>query len=156
MMAGSIRQPYYFTDLLATYQFCGDLGFTCTHALRWVLLFESPIIRLERILFRSRGGRDSDDRGKSPIISNSHHFHTHQYPLTYPFGTVRNVILLISGRCLASHFRLLLIPLSACSRPSSNCRYRRCHRRPTCQQGTASYYEAAPLPDATNRATLAV
>ncbi|XP_050082851.1 nose resistant to fluoxetine protein 6-like [Anopheles aquasalis] len=61
MMAGSIRQPYYFTDLLATYQFWGDLGFTCTLALLWVLLFESPIIGLERILFRSRAGRDGND-----------------------------------------------------------------------------------------------
>ncbi|XP_049532610.1 nose resistant to fluoxetine protein 6-like [Anopheles darlingi] len=70
MMAGSIRQPYYFSDLLATYQFWGDLGFTCTLALLWVLLFESPIIGLERILFRTRGGgggerdRATTDRGK--------------------------------------------------------------------------------------------
>ncbi|XP_035785910.1 nose resistant to fluoxetine protein 6-like [Anopheles albimanus] len=64
MMAGSIRQPYYFTDLLATYQFWGDLGFTCTLAILWVLLFESPIIGLERILFRSgRNDRDGDGNG---------------------------------------------------------------------------------------------
>uniref|UniRef100_A0A182JYF2 Nose resistant-to-fluoxetine protein N-terminal domain-containing protein n=1 Tax=Anopheles christyi TaxID=43041 RepID=A0A182JYF2_9DIPT len=51
MMAGTARVPYYFTDLLAVYQFWGDIGFTLTLALLWTLLFESPIIGLERLLF---------------------------------------------------------------------------------------------------------
>uniref|UniRef100_A0A182W4M0 Nose resistant-to-fluoxetine protein N-terminal domain-containing protein n=1 Tax=Anopheles minimus TaxID=112268 RepID=A0A182W4M0_9DIPT len=51
MMAGFARVPYYFTDLLAVYQFWGDIGFTLTLALLWTLLFESPIIGLERMLF---------------------------------------------------------------------------------------------------------
>uniref|UniRef100_A0A182QD03 Nose resistant-to-fluoxetine protein N-terminal domain-containing protein n=1 Tax=Anopheles farauti TaxID=69004 RepID=A0A182QD03_9DIPT len=51
MMAGTIRVPYYFTDVHAVYQFWGDIGFTLTLALFWTLLFESPIIGLERILF---------------------------------------------------------------------------------------------------------
>uniref|UniRef100_A0A182P7U7 Nose resistant-to-fluoxetine protein N-terminal domain-containing protein n=1 Tax=Anopheles epiroticus TaxID=199890 RepID=A0A182P7U7_9DIPT len=62
MMAGSARLPYYFTDLLAAYQFWGDIGFTLTLALLWTLLFESPIIGLERMLF---------GRGKSPADKGS-------------------------------------------------------------------------------------
>ncbi|XP_050074483.1 nose resistant to fluoxetine protein 6-like [Anopheles maculipalpis] len=61
MMAGSARVPYYFTDLLAAYQFWGDIGFTLTLALVWTLLFESPIIGLERMLF----GRPSRQASKS-------------------------------------------------------------------------------------------
>ncbi|XP_040172754.1 nose resistant to fluoxetine protein 6-like [Anopheles arabiensis] len=62
MMAGTARLPYYFTDLLAVYQFWGDIGFTLTLALLWTLLFESPIIGLERMLF----GRRRDPSKRTP------------------------------------------------------------------------------------------
>lgn len=51
MMAGAQRIPYYFTDLLAVYQFWGDIGFTITIAVVWVLIFESPVICLEKTIF---------------------------------------------------------------------------------------------------------
>ncbi|XP_058127296.1 nose resistant to fluoxetine protein 6-like [Anopheles ziemanni] len=63
MMAGSARLPYYFTDLHAVYQFWGDIGFTLTLALAWALLFESPIIGLERMLF-GRGKNTTESRTK--------------------------------------------------------------------------------------------
>lgn len=70
MMAGVARQPFYFNDVTAAYQFWGDLGFTVTLALPWTLLFESPIIGLERMLFGRRAtGSDTarQPRGQEPI-----------------------------------------------------------------------------------------
>ncbi|XP_049288164.1 nose resistant to fluoxetine protein 6-like [Anopheles funestus] len=65
MLAGFARVPYYFTDLLAVYQFWGDIGFTLTVALLWTLLFESPIIGLERMLF-GRGRETSKHTPEKP------------------------------------------------------------------------------------------
>uniref|UniRef100_A0A182JAD6 Nose resistant-to-fluoxetine protein N-terminal domain-containing protein n=1 Tax=Anopheles atroparvus TaxID=41427 RepID=A0A182JAD6_ANOAO len=69
MMAGVARLPFYFTDLQAAYQFWGDIGFTVTLALPWALLFESPVIGLERILFgRSRNTTASCPGSKEETI----------------------------------------------------------------------------------------
>uniref|UniRef100_A0A182LXU7 Nose resistant-to-fluoxetine protein N-terminal domain-containing protein n=1 Tax=Anopheles culicifacies TaxID=139723 RepID=A0A182LXU7_9DIPT len=70
MMAGFARVPYYFTDLLAVYQFWGDIGFTLTLALFWTLLFESPIIGLERMLFGRARERSKPAPEKSTMESN--------------------------------------------------------------------------------------
>ncbi|XP_052868606.1 nose resistant to fluoxetine protein 6 isoform X1 [Anopheles cruzii] len=59
MMTGAARHSFYFSDLLAAYQFWGDIGFTLTLAVFWTLLFESPVIGLEKILF-GRARRNSD------------------------------------------------------------------------------------------------
>ncbi|XP_052899878.1 nose resistant to fluoxetine protein 6-like [Anopheles moucheti] len=65
MMAGFARVPFYFTDLLAAYQFWGDIGFTLTVALLWTLLFESPTIGVERMIF-GRGREPSKKPSEKP------------------------------------------------------------------------------------------
>ncbi|XP_055643556.1 nose resistant to fluoxetine protein 6-like [Toxorhynchites rutilus septentrionalis] len=53
MLAGSRRNTAHFGDIEAVHNFWGDFGLTVTLAVLWSLVFESPIVGLEKLLFGS-------------------------------------------------------------------------------------------------------
>ncbi|XP_058454323.1 nose resistant to fluoxetine protein 6-like [Malaya genurostris] len=54
MMTGTLKSTAHFNDIDAVHKFWGDFGFTVTLATVWCLLFESPIVGLEKLLFGTR------------------------------------------------------------------------------------------------------
>ncbi|XP_055547729.1 nose resistant to fluoxetine protein 6-like [Wyeomyia smithii] len=53
MLTGMVKNSVHFGDVDAVHKFWGDFGLTVTLAVVWSLLFESPIVGLEKILFGS-------------------------------------------------------------------------------------------------------
>nr|XP_015834703.1 PREDICTED: nose resistant to fluoxetine protein 6-like isoform X2 [Tribolium castaneum] len=51
IMTAQKRTPGYFSDLFCFHQFWGDYMFSVATAILWTLVFESPILMIEKIIF---------------------------------------------------------------------------------------------------------
>jgi hypothetical protein len=60
------RSPLHFSDYNAFHKFWGDLAFSLAIAVVWTLVFESPIIVLEKVLLK-KGGESKGDK-KSALV----------------------------------------------------------------------------------------
>ncbi|XP_053691017.1 nose resistant to fluoxetine protein 6-like [Sabethes cyaneus] len=66
LLTASLKNSIHFGDMIAVHKFWGDFGLTVTLAIVWSLLFESPIVGLEKILFGFL--RKTEESRKLPVV----------------------------------------------------------------------------------------
>ncbi|GLV35556.1 uncharacterized protein CBL_01294 [Carabus blaptoides fortunei] len=69
MKIGYLRVPIYFSDFQNMYNFWGDFVFTAAIAIVWTLAFESPILIVEKIIFKDTKKKPVKNENKNRIAT---------------------------------------------------------------------------------------